>query len=86
MISTSSILEKNASGPEPMQIDAAQYKPLSQGKKDKSHQEGLCFYCGTSKHKLLECPIKPKGLKARSATSIESGILENGDVRSQYEP
>jgi hypothetical protein len=33
MISTSSATEKNASGPEPMQIDAAQYKPLSQGEK-----------------------------------------------------
>jgi hypothetical protein len=60
MISTSSVAEKNTSGPEPMQIDAARYKPLSQGKKDRHRQEGLCFYCGSSKHKLLECPIKPK--------------------------
>jgi hypothetical protein len=34
MISTSSSVEKNTSGPEPMQIDAARYKPLSQGEKD----------------------------------------------------
>jgi hypothetical protein len=27
MISTSSTVEKNTSGPEPMQIDAARYKP-----------------------------------------------------------
>jgi hypothetical protein len=47
-----------------MQIDAARYKPLSQGEKDRRRREGLCFYCGSSKHKLLECPIKPKGLKA----------------------
>jgi hypothetical protein len=83
MISTSSTSEKNALGPEPIQIDAARYKPLSQGKNDRRGREGLRFYCGSSKHKLLECPIKPKGLKARSATSMESGTLENRDVRSQ---
>ena len=32
MITTSSISEKNALGSEHMQIDVAQYKPLSQGK------------------------------------------------------
>jgi hypothetical protein len=41
------------------------------------------YYCSRSKHKLLECPIKPKGLKARSATSMENETLENGDVQSQ---
>jgi hypothetical protein len=82
MISTSSTSEKNASGLEPMQIDAARYKPLSQGENDRRCREGLCFYCGSSKHKLPECPIKPKGLKARSATSMESGTLENSAVRS----
>jgi hypothetical protein len=56
MISASSDSKKNASSPEPIQIDTAQYKPLSQGK---------------------------KGLKAQGATSMESGALENGDVRSQ---
>jgi hypothetical protein len=65
-----------------MQIDAARHKPLSQGKNDRRHREGLCFYCGSSKHKLPECPIKPKRLKARSATSMETGTLENGEVRS----
>jgi hypothetical protein len=83
MISTSSTSEKNASRPDSMQIDATRYKPLSQGEKDIRHREGLCFYCGSSKHKLPKCPIKPKGLKARSATSMESGTLENGDVQSQ---
>jgi hypothetical protein len=34
IISTSSNTEKNASGPEPMQIDEARYKPLSQGGKN----------------------------------------------------
>jgi hypothetical protein len=82
MISTSSTSEKNASGPEPMQIDAARYKPLSQWEKDRHRREGLCYYCGSSKHKLLECPIKPKELKAPSTTSMESGTLKNGDVRS----
>jgi hypothetical protein len=80
MISTFSIAEKNASGPEPMQIDAARYKPLSQREKNRRHREGLCFYCGSSIHKLLEWSIKPKGLKARSTTSLESGTLENRDV------
>jgi hypothetical protein len=83
MISTSSVSEKNASGPEPMQIDAARYKPLSQGEKDRRHREGLYYYHGSSKHRLPECPIKPKGLKARGATSMENGTLENGDVWSQ---
>jgi hypothetical protein len=54
MISTSSTLEKNVSGPE----------PLLQDEKDKHCREGLCYYCGSSKYKLPECPIKPKGLKA----------------------
>jgi hypothetical protein len=40
-----------------MQIDVARYKPLSQGKRDRYRHEELCFYCGNSKHKLLECPI-----------------------------
>jgi hypothetical protein len=35
-----------------------------------------------SKYKLPKCLIKPKGLKARSATSTESGTLKNGDVWS----
>ena len=63
MISTSLNSEKNALGLEPMQIDAAQYKPLSQRKNDRRRQEGLCFYCGSSKHNLLECPIKPNGIE-----------------------
>jgi hypothetical protein len=83
MISTSSAAEKNVSGLEPIQIDTTRHNPLSQGEKHQCCREGLCFYCGSSKHKLPECPIKPKGLKARSATSMESGTLENGDVRSQ---
>jgi hypothetical protein len=52
MISTSSAAEKNASSPEPMQIDAARYKSLSQGEKDQRHREGLCFYCG------IQAPVK----------------------------
>ena len=83
MISTFSVLEKNASDLEPMQIDAAQYKPLSQGKNDRSYQEELCYYCGNSEYKLPECLIKPKNLKARGTTSMENGTLENRDVRSQ---
>ena len=66
-----------------MQIDATRYKPLLQGKNDKRCREGLCFYCGNSKHKLPKCPTKPKGLKAQSATSMESRTLENKDVQSQ---
>ena len=58
----------------------ARYKPLSQGEEDRCRQEGLCFYCGSSKYKLPECPIKPNGLKARSAISMENGTLENRDV------
>jgi hypothetical protein len=50
MISTSSTSEKNASGLEPMQIDAAQYKPLSQGKNDRRCRKGLCNNCSNSKH------------------------------------
>jgi hypothetical protein len=34
MISTSSTSEKNASDPEPMQIDAARYKPSTRGEND----------------------------------------------------
>jgi hypothetical protein len=34
MMSTSSASEKNTLGSEPMQIDTARYKPLSQGEKD----------------------------------------------------
>jgi hypothetical protein len=66
-----------------MQIDATRYKPLSQGEKDRCRREGLCYYCGSSKHRLPKCPIKPKGLKARGATSMDNGTVENGDVRSQ---
>jgi hypothetical protein len=66
-----------------MQIDATQYKSLSQDEKDRRRREGLCYYCGSSKYMLLECLIKPKDLKARGATSIENGTVENGDVRSQ---
>jgi hypothetical protein len=66
-----------------MQIDAVRYKPITQRENDQRRREGLCYYCGSSKHMLPKCPIKPKGLRARSATSIESGTLENGNVRSQ---
>jgi hypothetical protein len=66
-----------------MQIDAARYKPLSQEENDRRRRERLCYYCGNSKHRLLECAIKPKDLKARGTTSMENGTLENGDVRSQ---
>jgi hypothetical protein len=64
MISISSASEKNASSLEPMQIDVARYKPLLQGQKDQRCQKGLCYYYGSSKQRLLECPIKPWGLKA----------------------
>ena len=65
-----------------MQIDAIRYKPLIQSKNDQRRKEGLCYYCGKSKYRLPECLIKPKELKARGATSMESEILENWDVRS----
>jgi hypothetical protein len=77
MISISSASKKNASGPKSMQIDAIRYKPLIQGEKDQRRREGLCYYCGKSKYRLPECPIKLKGLKARGATSMESETLEN---------
>jgi hypothetical protein len=64
MISTSLAFEKNASGLEPKQIDTARYKSLSQAEKDRRCQEGLFYYCGSSRHRLPESPIKPKGLKA----------------------
>ena len=83
MISTSLASEKNTLDLEPMHIDATQYKPLSQGKKDRHCQEELCYYCGNSKHRLSECSIKPKRLKAQNTTSMESGILESRDVRLQ---
>jgi hypothetical protein len=57
IISTFSVSDKNASGPEPMQIDAARYKPLLQGENDRRRREGLCYYSGSSKHKLPECLI-----------------------------
>ena len=63
-----------------LQIDVAQYKPLSQRKNDRRCREGYAIIVDL---KILECLIRPKGLKAQSATSIESRILENGDVRSQ---
>ena len=63
-----------------MQIDAARYKPLSQNKNDKHCRERLCYYCGSLKYKLLESPIKPKGLKAQTTTSIENITLKNRDV------
>jgi hypothetical protein len=40
-----------------MQIDAARYKPLLQGENDRRRREGLCYYSGSSKHKLPECLI-----------------------------
>jgi hypothetical protein len=43
MISTSSASVKNVSVPEPMRIDATQYKPLLQGKNDRCCWEGLCI-------------------------------------------
>jgi hypothetical protein len=62
---------------------SVRYRPRDNPGKDRRRQVGLCFYFGSSKHKLLECPIKPKGLKAQSATSMESGTLKNRDVLSE---
>jgi hypothetical protein len=55
-----------------MQIDVTRYKPLSQGEKDRRCREGLCYYYGNSKHRLPECPITPKGLKAKVQTQWNS--------------
>jgi hypothetical protein len=51
-----------------MELDISHY---CKEKKIGDHREGLCYYCGSSKHRLLECPIKLKGLKAQGVTSIE---------------
>jgi hypothetical protein len=50
---------------EPIQIDAARYKPFSQGEKYQCRRKGLCYYCGNSNHKLLKYPIKPKRLRLK---------------------
>ncbi len=40
--------------PEPMQTD---YKRLSSTERRRRLTEGLCLYCGTSGHRILECPL-----------------------------
>jgi hypothetical protein len=47
MISTFSVLEKNTSGPELMQIDAAQYKPFLQGKMTNIVEKGYDIIVAT---------------------------------------
>jgi len=43
---------------EDIQIDAMQFKPLTEQKKRHWHTEGLCLYCGEPRHKVDGCPNK----------------------------
>jgi hypothetical protein len=40
---------------DPMQVDVARFKPLTQEEKDQRWKEGLCLYCGKSEHKASNC-------------------------------
>ena len=41
-----------------MQIDATRFKPLTEQKKKRRHEENLCLCCSQPSHRASNCPLK----------------------------
>ena len=68
---------------EDMQIDAIRFKPLTEQEKNRRRQEGLCLYCGESKHTAQHCPKKRRNHKMRSMNIKDDIMSENESVQLQ---
>ena len=52
--------EERLTKPEPMQIDATRFKPLTAEEKRRRFEQNLCLYCGEAGHKAGTCSKKQK--------------------------
>jgi len=72
--------ENHPTGPEPMQIDAVRFKPLTTEERKRRFEQNLCLYCGEAGHKVGDCPRKRKPQTTRlRSTSVQ----ENEDAQPQ---
>jgi hypothetical protein len=72
--------EHHSTGPEPMQIDAVRFKPLTPEERRRRMEEGLCLYCGEQGHKAGSCPKKQNRRIVRTRGAI---MQENEDAQPQ---
>lgn len=72
--------EHHSTGPEPMQIDAVRFKPLTPEERKRRMEEGLCLYCGEQGHKAGSCPKKQNWRIVRTRGAI---MQENEDAQPQ---
>jgi hypothetical protein len=49
-------------GPVPMEVDATSRPrgPLSDAEKERRRRDGLCLYCASKGHQVINCPIAPR--------------------------
>ncbi len=64
--------ENHSTGPEPMQIDAVRFKPLTAEERKRRYEQNLCLYCGEAGHKAIDCSRKRKPQMTRlRSTSVQ---------------
>lgn len=72
--------ENHSTDPEPMQIDAVRFKPLTAEERKRRFEQNLCLYCGEAGHKAVDCRKKQKPQTTRlRSTSMQ----ENKDAQPQ---
>ena len=60
-----------------MVLDATKTRrgPLTKAEKERRVQEGLCHYCASDKHKLLDCPLRQRNtLNTVTVSNPQDGI------------
>jgi hypothetical protein len=70
------------SGPVPMEVDATSRPrgPLSDAEKERRRRDGLCLYCASKDHRVINCPIVPR--RSFNISAISSNNTANDVPRS----
>ena len=58
---------------DPMQVDAVQFKPLTNDEKERRCRNNLCLYCGGSGHMVRNCPLKLRIASVGTTPNSENG-------------
>ena len=54
----------------PMEVDAIKHTKVTPEERDRRKREGLCYYCGQGKHRMMDCPNMSAERKAEMKARV----------------
>jgi hypothetical protein len=67
-----------------MEVDATSRPrgPLSDAEKERRRRDGLCLYCASKDHQVINCPIAPAPRRSFYVSAISATNTADGASRS----